>query len=111
MVSQNNSLVIALLGLVPIGMLFVGSVSIFLKQKTLASISQLIGASCMVAVILFHICEVFGIFPWMSWGSENSVGHYLDLLCAVLGVSLFPIGFLLNALKKKQDIIQIDEYN
>lgn len=30
---------------------------------------------------------------------EHSVGHYLDLWGAVLGLTLFPIGYLLHALK------------
>ena len=36
----------------------------------------------------------------MRWGSELSVGHYLDLVSAVLGLTLFPIGYLLHELTK-----------
>jgi hypothetical protein len=49
-------------------------------------------------VILAHICEAFGIFPWMGWGSEGSMGHYLDLRSALLGLTLFPLGYCLYAL-------------
>ena len=35
----------------------------------------------------------------MDWGQEHSIGHYLDFWSAVLGLSLFPIGYLLHALK------------
>jgi hypothetical protein len=33
----------------------------------------------------------------MGWGSRNSVGHYLDLLCAIVGVTLFSLGYLIHA--------------
>ena len=38
---------------------------------------------------------------WMNWGSENSAGHYLDLSSAILGGTLFPIGYLLHALRRQ----------
>ena len=43
-------------------------------------------------VVLTHLCEALGLFPWMHWGLEDSFGHYLDLSSAVLGLTLFPIG-------------------
>jgi hypothetical protein len=36
----------------------------------------------------------------MHWGREHSVGHYLDLTSAVLGLTLFPLGYLFYAIKK-----------
>src|ERR1700719_3780781 len=59
------------------------------------------GASRLVLVILTHICEAFHWFPWMHWGLEHSVGHYLDLSSAVLGITFFPIGYLFNVLAKR----------
>ena len=38
------------------------------------------------------------LFAWMRWGDEHSAGHYLDLVSAVLGGTLFPVGYLLHAL-------------
>jgi hypothetical protein len=37
----------------------------------------------------------------MRWGNEHSIGHYLDLVSAVLSLILFPIGYLLYALSKQ----------
>jgi hypothetical protein len=37
----------------------------------------------------------------MHWGLEHSLGHYLDFWSAVLGLTLFPIGYLLHALTKR----------
>ena len=91
----------ALVALVPAGILFVGSVLLFLREKILGSFLQLLGAGCLVMVVLAHLCEALHLFPWMKWGSRHSVGHYLDLGSAVLGLTLFPIGYLLHALTKR----------
>ena len=34
-------------------------------------------------------------------GLEHSAGHYLDLWSAVLGLTLFPVGYLFHALDLK----------
>jgi hypothetical protein len=52
-------------------------------------------------VALTHVCEALQLFPGMKWGLEHSTGHYLDLSSAVLGVTLFPIGYFLDALSKR----------
>jgi hypothetical protein len=98
---MNSTLIKALVGLLPVGMLFVGSSAIFLRRRTTASLLQLVGTACLVVVILAHVSEALQIFPAMGWGLENSPGHYLDLLSAIVGASLFPIGFLLHALKRE----------
>ncbi len=98
---MNDILLKALVGSVPTGMLFVGSIVIFLRNRTTASLVQLLGSVCLVVVIGAHVSEALQIFPWMGWGLENSIGHYLDLSCAILAVSLFPSGFLLYALTRQ----------
>jgi hypothetical protein len=52
-------------------------------------------------VVLTHVCEALGLFPWMHWGIKDSVGHYLDFWSAILGVTLFPLGYLLHALPNR----------
>ncbi len=91
----------ALVALVPAGILFVGAVLLFLREKILGSFLQLLGVGCLVVVVLAHIAEALHLFPWMHWGEEHSVGHYLDLRSAVLGLTLFPMGYLLHALTKR----------
>jgi len=51
-----------------------------------------------MVVVLTHVSEAFHLFPWMHWGLEQSVGHYLDFWSAVLGLTLFPVGYLFHAL-------------
>ena len=33
----------------------------------------------------------------MGWGQERSVGHYTSLSGAILGITIFSIGYLLHA--------------
>jgi len=99
---MNATLFKSLVALVPVAILFVGSVVLFFREKSVGSFVQILGAGCLVMVVLTHICEALHVFPWMHWGAEHSVGHYLDLWSAVLGLTLFPIGHLLHALSKRQ---------
>ena len=91
----------ALVALVPACMLFSGSVVLFFKRKTVGAFLQLLGTGCLVVVVLTHVCEALHLFPWMHWGLEHSAGHYLDFWSAALGLTLFPIGYLLHALTKR----------
>jgi len=52
-------------------------------------------------VVLAHICEALHLFPWMRRGDERSIGHYVDFGSAVLGLTLFPAGYLLHDLSKE----------
>jgi hypothetical protein len=99
---MNVTLLKGLAALVPATMLFSGSVILFFRGKTVCSLLQLLGAGCLVVVVLTHICEAFYLFPWMQWGLEQGVGHYLDFWSAVLGLTLFPVGYLFHALRKRQ---------
>jgi hypothetical protein len=88
----------SLIALVPASVLLVASAIIFIREKRLSSALQLVGTSGVVIVVFAHLCEAFHLFPWMHWGEEHSAGHYLDLFGAVVGLTLFPLGFLLSAL-------------
>src|SRR6266571_714290 len=88
-----------LAALAPACILFSGSTVLFCKRRTLWSLLQLVGAGCFVVVVLSLIFEALHMFPWMNWGSNNSVCHYLDLWSAVLGLTLFPLGYLFHALR------------
>jgi len=98
----NITFLKALVALFPACILFAGSAVLFFRAKTVWSFLQLLGAGCLVIVVLNHICEALHLFSWMQWGLERSVGHYLDLCSAVLGLTLFPIGHLLYALRERR---------
>jgi hypothetical protein len=67
---------------------------------TIWPLLQLLGAVCLVIVVLTHVAEAFQIFPTMGWGLPNSAGHYLDLVSAILGFTLVPLGFIGSALTR-----------
>ena len=90
----------ALIALVPASLLFSGSLVLFIREKTAPTVLQLLGSACFVVVVLSHVCEAFRLFPSMHFGREHSVGHYLDFWAAVLGFSLFPVGYLVYSLTK-----------
>jgi hypothetical protein len=90
---------IALVGIgIPACLLLFGAVVVFLRRRTASSILQLLGAGCLMVVVLAHVAEALHLFPRMQWGLPESAGHYLDLASAVLGLTLFPIGYLVHAL-------------
>jgi hypothetical protein len=97
----NTALVVGLVLLVPASLMFFGSVVLFCRGKSAWSFLQLVGAGCLVIVVLCHLSEALHLFPWMHWGLEHSVGHYLDFWSAVLGLTSFPIGYLFHALAKR----------
>ena len=98
---MNVILLKAHVALVPVFMLLSGSVVLFFREQSVCSFLQLLGAGCLVVVVLTHVFEALHLFPWMHWGLEHSIGHYLDFWSAVLGLTLFPTGYLLNALTKR----------
>jgi hypothetical protein len=81
-------------------LLFAGSIILFIRRRTFCAFLQLFGTACLMMVLLTHAAEIFSLFPWMGWGMPNSVGHYLDIWSVVLGLTLFPVGYLCHALRK-----------
>src|SRR6266496_3370086 len=98
---MNATLLKALVALAPTLMLFSGSVFLYVRTKTMSSLIQVVGAGCLMVVVLTHVCEALNLFPSMRWGAEDSIGHYVDLVSAGLGLCLFPIGYLTYALAKR----------
>lgn len=98
---MNATLWIALLAFAPVSVLFAGSAILFLRGKTVASFLQLVGAGCLAVVVLAHICEALRLFPWMHWGLEHSVGHYLNLGSGVLWPHVVSLGYLFHALRMR----------
>lgn len=98
---MDVTLVRALGALVPTSVLFSCSMILFFRRKSAWSFVQILGAGCLVVVVLTRVCEALHWLTWIRWGHEHSVRHYLDLWSAVLGVTLFPIGCSLHALARR----------
>ena len=99
---MNSESLKALLALLPACLLLLGSGIRFYRGKNVDVGMQLDGASAAMLVVLTHICETLHLFPRMHWGMQDSAGHYLDLVSAILGLALFPLGYLLGALRDRQ---------
>jgi len=96
----SATLLTSLIALFPMCLLLAGAATLFFRARTANSLLQLIGSLGLVVVVLAHVCEALQIFPWVHWGMEHSIGHYIDLSAALLGVTLFPVGYLLHAVTK-----------
>ncbi len=101
--TMDATLVKALIALVPVGLLFAGSILLFARGRTTGGLLQLIGAVGLVAAVFAHRCEALRLFPSMGWGEEHSLGHYIDLAGACLGGMMFPIGYFVSALARRRD--------
>jgi formate hydrogenlyase subunit 3/multisubunit Na+/H+ antiporter MnhD subunit len=91
-----------MVALFPVCLALLISVVSFSRNRTIASSLQLFGAACLMLVVVAHVCEALGLFPSMRWGQEHSPGHYLDLLSAILGVTLFPVGLFIYVLQRRR---------
>lgn len=90
----------ALIALIPASILLSGSIVRVSSGRAIGSYLQLIGSGCLVVVVVTHVFEALHWFPSMGWGLERSAGHYVDLASGTLGVALFPLGYLLDALAR-----------
>ncbi len=97
---MNATLLKSLLALAPTSALLVTAVIVFIRARSIGSFLQLLGAACLVIVVLTHLFEALGLLPWMGWGQQHSVGHYVDLWSAVFGLTLLPAGYVLRRLRR-----------
>jgi amino acid permease len=100
---MNDALLKSFVALIPACLLLIGAAILWLRRKSLSSIFQLLGAAALVVVVLAHVFEALRVFPRIGWGSQNSIGHYFDLLCAILGVTLFSLGYLIHAVSTRAE--------
>lgn len=74
---------------------FVVSAVQFAKQQAVSRCLRLIGSAFLLVVVASHLAEEFQWLAWIGWGLPDSPGHYIDLVSAILGASLFAAGLLL----------------
>ena len=60
---------------------------------------QLLGAGCLIAVVLTYLRSV-SLVSLDALGAPNKVGHYIDFWSAAIGLTLLPLGYLLDVLTK-----------
>ena len=71
------------------------------NMKALWRFLQFFGAAGLITVALTHVAETLHLFPGMGWGQPDSAGHYLDLVSAILGCALHPLGFVASVIQRK----------
>jgi hypothetical protein len=59
----------------------------------------LAGCACLMIVLLTHVAEALHALPGMGWGQPDSLGHYLDLLSAIIGVGFLMLAGILRLLR------------
>ena len=69
---------------------------LFLTRRGLSSVLQALGIGCFGVVALTHVFEKFSILPELGWGRPHTVGHAIDLVAALLGVTFVTTSFLLS---------------
>lgn len=74
---------------------FVVSAVQFVKKQAVSRCLRLIGSAFLLVVVASHLAEKFQWLAWLGWGLPDSPGHYIDLVSAILGTSLFAGGLLL----------------
>src|SRR5437762_11707434 len=98
---MNDAAVKAFVALIPVCALFTGATIIFVRRRSMSSFLQLVGATGLVAVVLTHVFEGLRVVPRMGWGSQHSVGHYLDVSCAIVVVTLFSLVYLIHVVNAR----------
>ena len=94
---MNHAVLKVCAALIPACALFTGLAIIWLRKRSVSSFLQFLGATGLMIVVLTHVFEALRLFPSMRWGSQHSVGHYIDLSCAILAIMLFSLGCLIHA--------------
>jgi hypothetical protein len=93
---MNVPLIKAAVASIPVTATFSYAVAVFARRRSVWAAVQLIGATGLAVVVVAHVCEALDLLPWFGWGQEHSVGHYIDLSGAVLGLTLLPVGYMFH---------------
>jgi len=91
---MNVPLIRAAVASIPVTAILSYAITVFARRWSVWAAVQLTGAACLAVVVVAHVCEALHLLPWFGWGEEHSVGHYIDLSSAVLGLTLLPLGYV-----------------
>jgi hypothetical protein len=93
---MNAPILKGTLALVTACVFFAVSAAVFLTRRNLGSALQALGLGCFGVMALTHVLEAFSILPTFGWGRPHSVGHRIDLMAALLGVTSLTTSFFLR---------------
>jgi hypothetical protein len=92
---MSTAVLKGLLALVGACVFLTVSAAIFLTRRGLPSALQALVIGCFGVMALTHVFEAFSILPVFGWGQPHTVGHLIDLVAALLGVTFVPASLLL----------------
>jgi hypothetical protein len=87
-------LIKAAIASVPVMAILSYAIALFARRRSVWAAVQLTGAMGLAVVVVAHVCEALHVLPRFGWGQPHSVGHYIDLSGAVLGLTLLPLGYV-----------------
>jgi len=93
---MNASVLKGLLALAGASVFVTVSAALFATRRDLASALLATGIGWFGVMALTHVFESFSILPAFGWGRPHSVGHFIDLAAALLGVVFVTAGFLVR---------------
>jgi hypothetical protein len=92
---MNAAVLKGLLSLAAALVFFGVSGVLFLTRRGLYPALQALGLGCFGVMALTHVFQEFSLLDSLGWGQPHSVGHFIDLAAALLGVTLVTTSFLL----------------
>lgn len=81
--------------------LLAGAALRFRHRRSAAAGLLVLATVCFLVVALTHVFESLAIMPAAGWGQPHSVGHYLDLTAALLGIAA-TVGAVLATLLRRR---------
>ncbi|TMA07234.1 MAG: hypothetical protein E6J89_16800 [Deltaproteobacteria bacterium] len=97
---MNLAVLKGVLALLATSALLAGSAILYKRHGTVGSALRLLGVAWFVVVAVAHVFEALVILPALGWGQSRSIGHYIDLGAAVVGVTLVSAGLLFEYVRR-----------
>lgn len=93
---MNAAVLKGLLALAGAGVFLTVSAALFVTRRDLGGALLASGIGWFGVMALTHVFESFSMLPAFGWGQPHSVGHFIDLAAAVLGITFVTLGFLVH---------------
>jgi hypothetical protein len=71
-------------------------------RSTAGRVLQSLGLACFAIVALTHFFEVLAVFPAAGWGQARSIGHFIDVAAAFLGLTLVLVGLVVQFVQRRR---------
>ena len=100
---MNAAVLRGLLALAGASLFLAVSAALFMTRRDLGSALLATGIGWFGVMALTHFFESFSILPAFGWGQPHSVGHFIHLAAALLGITFVTLSFLLRRREAPSD--------